>query len=301
MPQPAPFPRATAMLLLAGIACAFAGNHVAARLAFDHGTGLLVAVLCRSGITVLVLAALVAWQRNALALPPGLWRWQLALGLLIAVQSLSLYSAVARIPVALALLVSNVFPLLLALLTWALGGPRPTRRASVVMGVILVGLVLALDAPTRLAETSSDVAWGAGIGFALGAATVFAIGIWITDHKLSALPGPVRSLYTMLTVCTSMAVAGAAGLVPGGMAWPHDAPGWTGLAVLMALYCAAFTVLFVSVPRLDMARNAPVMNMEPIATMFIGWAVLGQWLAPVQIVGALVVVAGIVLLSRSPH
>jgi drug/metabolite transporter (DMT)-like permease len=35
--------------------------------------------------------------------------------------------------------------------------------------------------------------------------------------------------------------------------------------------------------------------------MFIGWAVLGQWLAPVQIVGALVVVAGIVLLSRSPR
>lgn len=289
------------MLLLAGIACAFAGNHVAARLAFDHGTGLLVAVLCRSGITVLVLAVLVAWRRNALALPAGLWRWQLALGLLIAVQSLSLYSAVARIPVALALLVSNVFPLLLALLTWALGGPRPTRRASVVMGVILVGLVLALDAPTRLAETSSDVAWGAGIGFALGAATVFAIGIWITDHKLSALPGAVRSLYTMLTVCTSMAVAGSLGVVPGGMAWPHDAPGWTGLAVLMALYCAAFTVLFVSVPRLDMARNAPVMNIEPIATMFIGWAVLGQWLAPVQIVGALVVVAGIVLLSRSPR
>ncbi len=289
------------MLLLAVIACAFAGNHVAARLAFDHGTGLLVAILCRSGITVLVLAALVAWRRNALALPAGLWRWQLALGLLIAVQSLSLYSAVARIPVALALLVSNVFPLLLAMLTWALGGPRPTRRASAVMGVILVGLVLALDVPTRLAETGSSVAWGAGIAFALSAATAFAIGIWITDHKLSALPGPVRSLYAMLTVCASMGLAGVAGVVPGGMAWPHDAPGWTGLAVLMGLYCAAFTVLFVSVPRLDMARNAPVMNAEPIATMFIGWAVLGQWLAPVQIVGAVVVVAGIVVLSRSPR
>ena len=49
------------------------------------------------------------------------------------------------------------------------------------------------------------------------------------------------------------------------------------------------------------ARNAPVMNMEPIATMGIGWAVLGQRLAPVQIAGALVVVVGIVLLSRSPR
>lgn len=295
-----PFPRPTAMLLLAAIACGFAGNHVAARLAFDHGTGLLAAILGRSGITLLVLAGLVAWRRNALALPAGTRRWQLLLGLLIAVQSLCLYSAVARIPVALALLVSNVFPVLLALLTWACGGPRPTRRACAVMGVILVGLVLALDVPTRLAEAGrTDVAWGAGIAFALCAATVFAAGIWITDHKLATIPGAVRSLYTMLTVCSSMAIAGAAGLVPGGMTWPHDAPGWAGLAVLMALYCVAFTVLFVTVPRLDMARNAPVMNMEPIATLFFGWAVLDQWLAPVQIVGALVVVAGIVLLSQS--
>lgn len=302
MSAPAPFPRPTAMLLLAAIACGFAGNHVAARLAFDHGTGLLAAIVARSGITLLVLAGLVAWRRNRLALPPGTRHWQLLLGLLIAVQSLCLYSAVARIPVALALLVSNVFPVLLALLTWACGGPRPTRRACAIMGVILLGLVLALDLPTRLAEAgTSRVAWGAGIAFALGAATAFAGGLWITDHKLPALPGAVRSLYTMAIVCSSMAVAGAAGLVPGGMAWPHDAPGWTGLAVLMALYCAAFTVLFVTVPRLDMARNAPVMNMEPIATLLFGWAVLGQWLAPIQIAGALVVVAGIVLLSRSPR
>lgn len=301
MPTPPPLPRPTALLLIAGIACGFAGNHVAARLAFDHGTGLLAAILGRAGLTLLVLAALVAWRRERLALRPGTGRWQLLLGLLIAVQSLCLYSAVARIPVALALLVSNIFPLLLALLTWALGGPRPTRRACVVMAVILAGLLLALDVPTRLAEAragTGGVAWGAGIAFALGAASAFAAGIWLTDHKLAGMPGAVRSLYTMLTVFGCMAAAGAAGLVPGGMAWPHDAPGWAGLAVLMGLYCAAFTVLFISVPRLDMARNAPAMNVEPIATLFLGWAVLGQWLAPVQIAGALVVVGGIVLLSR---
>ncbi|MFT3718938.1 DMT family transporter [Pseudorhodoferax sp.] len=296
-----PYPRPTALLLIAAVACGFAGNHVAARLAFDHGTGLLAAILCRSGAALALLAVLVAWRRDRLALPAAARGWQLLLGLLIAVQSLCLYSAVARIPVALALLVSNTFPALLALLTWALGGPRPTRRACLVMGVILLGLLLALDVPARLAEAragGAGTAWGAGVAFALAAAGVFACGIWVTDHRLAALPGAVRSLYTMLAVFCSMAVAGAAGLVPGGMAWPHDAPGWAGLGVLMLLYCSAFTALFVSVPRLDMARNAPMMNIEPIATLFIGWAVLGQWLAPLQIAGTLVVLAGIVLLSR---
>jgi drug/metabolite transporter (DMT)-like permease len=82
------------------------------------------------------------------------------------------------------------------------------------------------------------------------------------------------------------------------MAWPQHGQGWAGLAVLMLLYTTGFTLLFVTVPRLDMARNAPMMNVEPIATLFIGWAVLGQWLAPIQIAGTLVVLAGIVLLSR---
>ncbi|RYF52659.1 MAG: DMT family transporter [Comamonadaceae bacterium] len=295
-------PRSTAMLVLAAVACGFAANHVAARLAFDHGTGLLTAILCRAGLTLLVLGLLVAWRRDALRLPPETRPWQLVLGLLIAVQSLCLYSAVARIPVALALLVSNSFPILLALLTWAAGGARPTRKAWGVMGIILVGLLLALDVPARLAEArgaaGDGTAWGEGIAFALTSAVVFAFGIWITDHRLRALPGAVRSLYTMATVCIAMAVAGLAGLVPGGLAWPQDATGWTGLAFLMLLYCSAFTVLFIMVPRLDMARNAPVMNMEPVATLLFGWAVLGQWIGPLQMVGGLVVVAGIVLLSR---
>lgn len=307
MPLPSPpapplLPRPTALLTIAAIACAFAGNHVAARLAFDDGAGVLTAIVCRAGTALLVLAALVAWRRDSLALPARTHGWQLLLGLLLAVQSVCLYSAVARIPVALALLVANTFPVLLALLIWATGGPRPTRRACLVMGIVLVGLLLALDVPTRLQEARSgggSIAWGAGVAFALTAATVFACGLWITDRKLAALPGTVRSFYAMLTVVLAMAVAGAAGAVPGGLGWPQHTVGWIGLGLLMLLYCAAFTVLFITVPRLDMARNAPMMNIEPIATLFIGWAVLDQWLAPVQLAGTLVVLAGIVLLSRS--
>ncbi|MNP83333.1 EamA-like transporter family protein [compost metagenome] len=63
------------------------------------------------------------------------------------------------------------------------------------------------------------------------------------------------------------------------------------------LYGLAFSLLFVCVPRLNMAQNAPVMNVEPIATLLLGWALLDQHLSPVQLVGAAVVVCGIVLLT----
>ena len=68
-------------------------------------------------------------------------------------------------------------------------------------------------------------------------------------------------------------------------------------AVQVLLYGAAFSTLFICMPRLNIARNAPVMNMEPVAGMLLGWLVLGQLLGPSQVLGGLIVVGGIVLLA----
>lgn len=292
------FPRKLAVMLLALLACSFAGNHIAARIAFDDDTGVLLAILCRSGLTLLVLAGVVLWQRQPLGMPAGSRRWQLLLGLLIATQSLCLYSAVARIPVALALLVGSSFPIILALLSWALGGPRPTRRTLLLMGLILIGLVLALDVPSRLADSGdANPHWTLGVGLAFCAACVFACALWITDHKLSGVRGPVRSLLTLMIVFASMLVAGIGGWVPAGLSLPASSTGWMALASLVVLYGLAFTLLFVCVPRLNMAQNAPVMNIEPIATLMLGWALLDQRLSTLQLIGGAVVVCGIVLLT----
>ncbi|GGJ96517.1 EamA family transporter [Pseudomonas matsuisoli] len=299
MPSPpAHFPRHIAILLLALLASSFAGNHIAARIAFDNDTGLLLAILCRSGVTMLVLIGLVLWQRQPLGLPDGAWRWQLLLGLLIATQSLCLYTAVARIPVALALLINNTFPIMLALLTWLLGGPAPTRSAAGVMGLILIGLVLALDIPSRLVATeSAGPEWALGIAAAFFAAFVFAVAIWVTDKKLAALRGSVRSMLTLIIVFSSMTLAGTADLVPGGMSMPANSTGWIALATLVVLYGAAFSLLFVTVPRLNMAKNAPVMNVEPIVSLLLGWLLLDQLLSGMQLVGGAVVLTGIVILA----
>ena len=163
---------------------------------------------------------------------------------------------------------------------------------------ILSGLVLALDLPAILgggAEVSSS--WWLGIGFALMAATALSLAFWITDHKLAGINGPVRSMFTMVVVFIAMIIAGIGDVLPGGMATPNAPSGWMGLAALMVLYGIAFSMLFITVPRLDMARNASVMNMEPIATLLFGWVVLGQMISPIQMLGGLVVVSGIVILT----
>lgn len=298
----APFPRHIAVLILATLACSFAGNHIAARIAFDHDTGLLLAMLCRAGVTLLVLAALVFWRRESLRLSSSTWRWQILLGLLISIQSFCIYSAVARIPVGLALLVVNLSPILLALLTWLLGGPRPTRQALAIMGMILLGLVLVLDVPARLIGSEApDSQWVAGILFSLIAAAVFAVALWVTEHKLSSMAGSVRSMLTLIVVFGASALLGASDLIPGGLSLPSAEAGWIALGCLVLLYGAAFSTLFICMPRLNIARNAPVMNVEPVAGMLLGWLVLGQLLGPWQVLGGLIVVSGIVLLAYRKH
>src|SRR5690349_15473049 len=86
---------AFATLLL--IALMMGANHVAARIAFDHGVDVATAVAFRSTVTALLVALLVAWQKVPLSFRPRHRAMLPAIGLLIGLQSLTLYAAVARL------------------------------------------------------------------------------------------------------------------------------------------------------------------------------------------------------------
>lgn len=293
-----PIARPLAIAILMVTACLFAANHVAARVAFDEGAGVLLAILSRGSLAFVLMLGLVLVQRHRLDIPRHKRGWLLLLGGMIAGQSLCLYSAVARIPIAVALLLVNTWPIFFALLSWLLGGRRPSVRFVGIMATILVGLVMVLDLGAWLTEPAAmGPGWVSGVILAGSAALFFAVAIWITENRLSQLPGAVRSLFTMMTVLVLMALGGALGLVPGGLDLPQTAVGWVGLASLAVLYGTAFTVLFVLVPRLNMARNAPVMNVEPVAALLLGFLILGQALSPIQLLGGAVVLGSIVWLS----
>ncbi len=299
MTSPTPLPRWLGVSLLLLIAVSFASNHVAARLAFDHGANVATAVAVRSMGAALFVLALLAQARVALRMSAPTLRRALGIGLLVAIQSLCLYSAVARIPVALALLAFNTFPLMLGLISWAAGGERPSRRAFVAMPIALVGLAVALDVaglarPPAGAAASAPESMGVGVAFALGGAASFASALYLTTRWLGSTDGRLRTLVLMLVVTT---VAIGAGALGGRFDWPADGIGWAALAALTVLYSSAITALFVLLPRLGAVNNAAVMNFEPIAALFLGWVVLDQHVATIQIAGALVVIGAIVMLT----
>ncbi len=287
---------AFATLLL--VALMMGANHVAARLAFNHGVDVATAVSFRSSVTALVVGLLLLLQPpTPLKLTLRHRRGLLAIAALLGVQSLCLYSAVARLPVALALLAFNTYPLWTALWARLFYGHRPAPHLLRAMPVMLLGLALALDvlgASSGLGAAGHWAQIGTGVGFALTAAATFGMVLVLTQHEAGDLDGRLRTFTTMVGVSTIALISMA---WQGGPQLPDAAAGWWGLGALTLLYGTAFTVMFTVLPRLGVVANSAIMNIEPIFALLLAWAILGQTIAPLQVVGGLMVVSMVMWLG----
>lgn len=284
----------TAFATLLLIALMMGANHVAARIAFNNGVDVATAVVFRSVVTAGVIVAILIAQGVRVRFTPRNKRFLPVIGLLIGVQSLCLYSSVARLPVALALLAFNTYPLWTALWAGVVYRQKPERAMVIAMPIILVGLAMALDVFGAASGLGAQGQWariGAGVAFALAAAGTFGLALVLTQHEAGDVDGRVRT-------ATTMALAGVVALitvaVQGGFHLPTAPAGWGGLAALTFLYGTAFTIMFTVLPRLGVVGNSAIMNVEPVFALVLAWLILGQAIAAVQVVGALLVVGAVV-------
>jgi drug/metabolite transporter (DMT)-like permease len=219
------------------------------------------------------------------------------IGLLIGVQSFCLYSAVARLPVALALLAFNTYPLTTALwarLLYRQETPIAVKRA---VPIILIGLALALDVLGAASGLGVEAHWGeigVGVAFALGASASFGLALVLTQFETPGLDGRVRTFFTLAIVGGLALISVGVG---DGFQLPRTVVGWWGLALLTLLYGTAFTLMFTLLPKLGVVGYAAVMNVEPVFALVLAWGVLGQAIAGMQLVGALMVVSAVVWLG----
>ena len=276
----------SSVVILLGVACAFASNHLCARIAFDHGASVATAVSVRATLTALFLFFLMRVQGVRIAIPREL-RWPaLVAGILIATQSYSLYSAVALIPPALALLVFQTSPMLYVLLTWALGKEAPRWSALAPMALALVGLAAALNV-----RTGDSMA--AGVAWAFLSGPSMTVVYYLNANALKSLDGRLRTFaMTAVTAVLVVVVASAAGA----QAAPRDGAGWTGLVLLAVFYCIAMMSLFYVLPRVP-STSTGALNFEPIALIALTWIFLGHTITATQLVGALITVGAIAWLG----
>lgn len=280
------------VLILIGASTVLAANHLSARVAFDHGTSVFAAATVRATCTALVLLLVMRLQGVALVLPRGLGRVALLAGVLIACQSYTLYSAVAVIPPALALLVFQTAPVFYVLLTWALGKEKPRWGVLPPMVLALSGLMLALDLrPGELAPRWREI--GAGVSWAAASMASMTVAYFLNANALKPVDGRLRTCIMTGIAAVLLFAAGAAG---DSHALPKGAAGWTGLVCLTVFYCVGMVLLFYAIPRVPAAATA-ALNFEPIALLVLGWLILGHSLTPLQIAGAFITVGALVWLA----
>ena len=287
--------KAFATLLL--IALLMGANHVAARFAFANGVDVTTAVALRSTVTTLVVGFII-WRAQV----PRTLSFKhpfalLAIGLLIAIQSYCLYSAVSKLPVALALLGFNTYPLWITLWARVIYRHRPEPAVLRAMPIMLLGLALALDVLGAASGLGARAQWeviGEGVMYALVAAATFGLAMVLTQHEAGDLDGRIRTFSTMATVAL------LAWLVIGwetGLHLPNAPQGWWGLGMLSFLYGTGFTIMFTVLPKVGVVGNSAIMNVEPIFALILAWLLLGQSIAVIQVVGGLVVVATVMYLG----
>ncbi|MCO8145331.1 DMT family transporter [Rhodovulum tesquicola] len=208
-------------------------------------------------------------------------------GLLMTLTLVSLISAFAAMPIATAIAIFFVEPLLLTLLAVPLLGERLGPRRLVAVGVGLIGAMIVIR--------PSFAAFGPAALFPLVAALAYALNMIVlrrataTRTALTVQLG--ASIYGALAMGLMLAGLWAAGRIELAMV---GAPGWHWAAILGAGATAitAFVLIAEAFRRAEAGLLAPLQYLEIVGATVVGYLVFGDfpdaltWLGVAIILGS---------------
>jgi drug/metabolite transporter (DMT)-like permease len=284
--------RTTGSLLCLAAAAAFGAMAVFGKLAYENGatvaTLLAVRFLVAAALLwVLLLAAgtagMRALPRRDVALAVGLG----AVG--YAGQAGGYFAALERLDASVLSLLVYTFPAIVTVAAIALGREQSDRRRLAALGLTSGGLVLILAG----AGTGALDPLGTALG--LGAAVIYSAYILLGERV--AVRVPPRLLATL--VCTGAAVTLTGAALASGELRPGDltAAGWGWLACLgVVSTVAAISLFFAALRRIGPTTTAILSTAEPLVTVLLAFAVFGETLGAVQLLGGALLLGGVVTL-----
>ena len=285
----APANRRIGIALVLTSAVAFAVGPTAAKIALDNGSNVLTVVAARGLIGAALLAVLVIVFRQDFRIGRPALRWCLACAAFSSVMVYGLIGAVAYIPVSVAILIFFVHPIIIAVIVHWRGGDRLTFGKLLLALAALAGLALAL-APTF------DTLDMTGIALATVAAITICGAILTGARAQRHATSTQVNLY--VTALGGMFFAVLASLL-GAWSWPVNAAGWLGIATAGVGIAVGLLCFFASFRYLSAVRATMLSNAEPLLSILMAAVILGQWLSPLQWLGAAIMIGAIVLFEAA--
>lgn len=271
------------LALLLASAFLFSLHNTLARLAYDEGVAPTTIAAARTWALLLTFVLVFGLRGHWPRVPRSAWLLFAAIALCYSTHNPLLLIAFTFIPVSLAVLVLYVFPILVALLAVAAGQERLKRRTLAAAASAFAGVALVLEIGGRALD------WR-GVALAAVAAAALAaniVGAAQLNRHMKALAVP----FALSTV--GAVVFGALMLADGGPALPARAGGWWIFAAATLASPAAIIAFYLALPRAGALRSALVMNAEPVMTVLLAMALLGETLGWLQAAGAALIVGAL--------
>jgi drug/metabolite transporter (DMT)-like permease len=194
--------------------------------------------------------------------------------------------------VANATLLANVAPIFVTLASWLLFNERVTAA-------FLAGLILSIGGVTALVGGGSALAAGNLTGDALGlfTAVVYA-GYLMSIGRLRRTHSTVR-IMTISSALSALMLLPLS-LVSGEILFAATLTGWLVL-VALALICQAGgqNLIAYALRHVPVAFSSVALLVQPVVAAGLAWFLFGEHLGSLQIAGAVLVLAGIVICRRA--
>lgn len=221
---------------------------------------------------------------------PGFWRepntMSVLAGVLFAGDLAVWHWSIHFTSVANSTLLANFAPIFVVLFGWVAFRQRVTRRFVLAMGVALAGTILLVGSDFHLQPRAL-------LGDALGLITaVFYAGYLLSVKSLRATCSTMTLMARTGTV-TALALAPVA-LVSGERHMPGSARGWMVLAGLaLVSHVAGQSLIAYALAKLPTALASLSLLVQPVTAAIAAGVLLGERIAPFQLFGVVLVLAGV--------
>tara|TARA_A100001037_G_C15085911_1_gene606687 strand:+ start:532 stop:1416 length:885 start_codon:yes stop_codon:yes gene_type:complete len=276
-------PAAIGFIIVIVSALAFAGNNVFAVMSYESGATPLTLITARMIFTLIALTLIMKLCGAAIPLPPRERKAALGLGLLNGTMAFCLMSAFDHVAVGLAILVFYLYPVFTALGAWLTGQEKLNAGLIVGLGGGFIGLALAL-------EITGQSANAIGVGLAGFASVLMAATALLSARVLKT--DNARSITLHMHISASILFIILI-LIWGQIDLPTTMRGWVGFAGVPLFYTVAIVTFFAGIAHIGAVRASLVMNLEPVASIAMGFILLGQVLSPRQLLGATIVICAV--------
>ncbi len=228
----------------------------------------------------------------------------LGLGVVYVGNTGTYYWSLETVPVGLAALIVYVYPAVVAVLSIRWARRLPGRRPWVALAVALAGTVLAIGGipSTEMPPLS---------GLVLIVASPLLYSVWIIlavrysgEHRGEGSDSGGSAVIAMPIMLVATAAVYWTGTLATGrpvLPWQIPTEAWPGLVgVGVVATAVAVQTFYAGARRMGAAQASLVSTIEPVWTITLAALLLGQMLAPIQLLGGALVLIGVVIAQTGP-